>query len=105
MVVHHRHVDGAHLIEGVLGIDVGAALDEQLDHLDPPLVGGIRQRGGAVSGFGVDVGPVLERARHAGDISVARGVPELFIRGSASLGRRRLRRCGALGLEDQGQDQ
>ena len=78
MVVHHRHVDGAHLVEGVLGVDVGAAGDQQLDDLDVALVGGEGQRRCAVARFRVDVGAFVERRRDPGRVPGARRGPQLF---------------------------
>ena len=78
MVVHHRQVDRAHLVEGVLRVDVGAAGNQQLDQLDVAPVCGEGQRGGAVSGLRVDVGPLVERGRDARDVASARRRPELF---------------------------
>ena len=83
MVVHHRHVDGAHLVEGVLRVDVGAAGDQQLDDLEVPLVGGERQRRRAVARLRVDVGPLVERRRDARGVPGARRGPELLCGGSA----------------------
>ena len=96
LVVHHRHVDGAHLVEGVLGVDVGAAGDEQLDDLEVALVGGEGQRGRAVACLRVHVGPLVECRRDLGRVPGARRRPQILADGAGDW-RSRLLSCGGLG--------
>jgi hypothetical protein len=78
MVVHHRQVDRAHLIERVLRVDVGSASDQQLDQVEVAPVGGIGQRRGAVPGLRVDIRPLVEGGRDACNVAGAGRSPELF---------------------------
>ena len=71
--------DRAEFIEGVDGVDVGAAVQQPLDHLGMAAVGGEEQRGGLVPIAGVDVGPLVERLGDPRDVSRPRGRPELLV--------------------------
>ena len=88
------HADGGRAVERVLRVDVGAALDEQADDLEAPLVGREDQRRHAVARPDVHVHAGLEQGGDLCTVPVTGGVPQ-----GLGLGRGFLCRDGGGGKE------
>ena len=71
MTAAQREVDGARSVEGVGDVEIRAALDQQADDLEMPLVGGEAGRGHAVTRSRVDVHPAVQQRDDARPVTRA----------------------------------
>src|SRR4029077_8047182 len=60
-------------VEGVLDVDVRAAIDEQLYHVEVPAIAGVREGGRAVAELRVDVDAFVQQVLHDGRVALAGG--------------------------------
>jgi hypothetical protein len=79
VVVHRGHHERTELVKRVHHVDVRAALQQELDHLDMALVGGKEERCRLVAVTGVDVGAAIQRLGDACDVTRSCSIPELFV--------------------------
>lgn len=83
MLSHEDKVGDADFVEGIADVGLGALVKEVTHDILMAVHGGEVERGlavGCLGCFGFDGGAVLEQGFHRGEVALARGGEQIFVR-------------------------